>query len=208
MPYSPMVAKAVAHLPATPLGRARVIAPDHGPIWRQDVGRIITRYGEWAAQKPTLKAVIVYDTMWESTAAMAAAIAEGVQAAGARARLLHLGTQNRSVLATEVLEAGALIVGTPTINNQLFPTVADALAYLCGLRPKNLIGAAFGSHGWSGEGAAQVDQAMREMKIEMVAEPLRVKFVPGDEDRQRCRALGEQIGARLRELCGSDGVRQ
>jgi flavorubredoxin len=201
LPYSGIVAKAVGKLPDTPIGQARVIAPDHGPIWRKDIWRIASRYAGWAAQKPTPKAVVVYDTMWESTAAMAAAIAEGLLAGGARPCLVHLGTSDRSVLATEVLAAGALLVGSPTINNQIFPTLADALSYLKGLKPKNLIGAAFGSYGWSGEGVAQAEDALRAMKVELVGEGFKVMYVPTGADLERCRRLGATVAGKLLEVC-------
>ncbi|MBD3237725.1 MAG: FprA family A-type flavoprotein [Candidatus Eisenbacteria bacterium] len=200
LPYSPMVAKAVAALPKTEIGEAELIAPDHGPIWRRDVWRIAERYAEWAVQRPTRKAVIVYDTMWESTAKMAYAIAEGLQQGGARPRLVHLTTSNRSVLATEILDAGALIVGSPTINNQLFPTLADGLSYLKGLRPKNLIGAAFGSYGWSGESPRLIESALREMKVDLVSEAQRVKYVPRARDLEACAALGVRIAEKLGEI--------
>lgn len=204
LPYSPVVAKAAAKLPETKIGEAALIAPDHGPVWRRDIWRIAERYAEWAAQKPTRKAVIVYDTMWQSTAAMARAIAEGLQQAGAQPRLVHLGTSNRSVLATEVLGAGALLVGSPTINNQLFPTVADGLSYLKGLRPKNLVGAAFGSYGWSGESTKLIEAELREMKVELIADAQRVKYVPTADDLQASVALGVKIAERLRETCGAE----
>jgi flavorubredoxin len=51
---------------------------------------------------------------------------------------------------TEVLDAKAIIVGSSTLNKGLFPTLADFLTYMKGLKPKGKIGAAFGSYGWSG----------------------------------------------------------
>jgi len=56
----------------------KVIAPDHGPIWRKDLPGILDRYAKWAVRKPTLKAVVLYGTMWHSTEKMALAIAEGL----------------------------------------------------------------------------------------------------------------------------------
>ncbi len=96
-------------------------------------------------------AVVVYDTMWHSTEMMAEAIVDALGQEGVDARPMHLRRCDRSDIMTEVLDAGAVIVGSPTLNNGLFPTVSDFLTYMKGLRPKNKIGAAFGSYGWSGE---------------------------------------------------------
>jgi flavorubredoxin len=197
LPFSSHVTKLLARV--TELGLApKVIAPDHGPIFRNDVSWPIVRYGRWAEQAPTKKAVIVFDTMWESTAAMARAIEEGLRHGGADpVQVMALGSSHRSDVATEVLDAGALIVGSPTLNNQLFPSVADVLTYLAGLKPKNLVGAAFGSYGWSGESVARIEEFLDRMKVERVAESVKVVYVPGAGTLEKCRDLGMAVAKRL-----------
>jgi flavorubredoxin len=115
--------------------------------------------------------------MWGSTGLMAKAYAEGLMAGGACVRQLPLGASHRSDVATELLDAGALLVGTPTVNNNMFPTVADCLTYLRGLKRQNLIGTAFGSYGWSGEATAQAREIMEAMSVEIVTEPQKVQWV-------------------------------
>jgi flavorubredoxin len=177
-----------------------IIACDHGPIWRQDLNKIIGWYSKWAEQKPTNKVVVVFDTMWFSTAKMAEAIAEGLMAGGAQPKLLPLKSNHRSNVATEILDAGALVVGSPTLNNNMYPTVADLLTYLKGLKPKNLVGAAFGSYGWSGEAVGQVRGMLEEMKIDLVDEGLRVKFVPDSGALSQCYELGLQVAEKVKAL--------
>jgi flavorubredoxin len=179
----------------------KVIAPDHGPLWRKDVDKIRGLYAVWATQQPTRKALVVYDTMWQSTAAMAQAVGEGLAAGGASAKLMPLKSCHRSDVATELLDAGALLVGSPTLNNNMFPTVADVLTYVRGLKPRNLIGAAFGSYGWSGEGVAQVKDVLSAMKVDLVAEGVKVKYVPDDDGLAECFALGMDVAKRLEEAC-------
>ena len=71
--------------------------------------------------------MLVYDTMWKSTELMARAVVDGLAAGGAKIRLLSLDSAHRSDVVTELLDAGALLVGSPTINNQIYPTVADVM---------------------------------------------------------------------------------
>ena len=175
------------------------IAPSHGPVWRKDVATAVGRYGAWAAQKRTNKAVVVYDTMWQSTDLMARAIGDGLAASGASVKLMPLKSCHRSDVATEVLDVGALIVGSPSLNGGMFPTVADLLTYLKGLKPRNLIGAAFGSYGWSGGAVEQVEAALREMNTELVGEAVAAKYVPDADALNRCRALGVQIAEKLKQ---------
>ncbi|OPZ59712.1 MAG: Nitric oxide reductase [Deltaproteobacteria bacterium ADurb.Bin510] len=148
-----------------------------------------------------MKAVVLYDTMWQSTAKLARAIEEGLIAGGAGVRLMGLHAAHRSEVAYEVLEAGALVVGSPTLNNNIFPSLADALTYLKGLRPKNLVGAAFGSYGWGGEAPKQVAEILDAMQVEQVDAPLRVQYVPDAAALEAAYELGHKVAARLKEAC-------
>jgi len=177
-----------------------VLATDHGPIWRrpEDISRVLGWYREWAEQRPKLKAVIVYDTMWGATGKMAASIADGIRSSGVDVKILPLSGSDRSEVATEVLDSGALIIGSPTINNQIFPSLADALTYLKGLKPKNLIGAAFGSYGWSGEAVKQLNQYFLDMSVETVSDGIRALYAPEPAQLEECFKFGEAIADELR----------
>ncbi|KKK77938.1 hypothetical protein LCGC14_2848580, partial [marine sediment metagenome] len=91
-----------------------MVVPDHGPIWRkkEDIERIIGSYARWAAQEPTNKALVVFDSMWGSTAKMARANGEALTAGGAIVRLMSMNVCHRSEVVTELLDAGAFIVGS------------------------------------------------------------------------------------------------
>jgi len=196
LPFAPLVTKVIDRLPT--LGIApKVIAPDHGPVWRQDLGRILDWYGTWARQQKRRKALVVYDTMWHSTALMAHAIVDGLEAGGVSVKLMSLKSNHRSDILHEVLDAGALLVGSPTLNNNIYPSLADFLTYLRGLKPQNLIGAAFGSYGWSGEAVGQVKEYLEAMKVELVHEGLRQKFVPDAKCLGECIALGKTTAEKL-----------
>lgn len=195
LPYSTLITKLLAKV--TQLGLApKIIATDHGPLWRTGIGKILGWYGEWAAQRRSNKALVVYDTMWGSTAKMASILCEGLIAGGAQVKELPLNAFHRSEIATEMLDAGALLVGSPTLNNFLFPTVADVLTYLRGLRPQGLLGAAFGSYGWGGEAVAQVAEILTSMKVEMVGD-IKLKFVPDQAGLAQCFDLGIAVAERL-----------
>ena len=206
LPFSHRVVKIVDSLRESDL-EINMIAADHGPIWRHQPEKILDLYSRWAAQQPNRKAVVVFDTMWQSTAQMGRAIAEGLTAGGIEVKLMPLSGSHRSDVAVELLEAGALVVGSPTMNNQMFPTVADLMTYLKGLRPKNLIGAAFGSYGWNGQAVANLDKALVEMGVELVEEGLRVHYVPDEQALADCRALGANVAARLNTISDQEPAR-
>jgi flavorubredoxin len=198
LPYSPIVLKTLDKIIATGW-KVKILAPDHGPIWRKNISWIIELYKKWALQKPTAKAVVVYGTMWHSTEKMARAISEAIAQAGIQVKLLSLNETHRSEVTYEVLDAGALIVGSPTLNNNILPQMADVMTYLKGLKPANLIGAAFGSYGWSGESVKDLEGLLKEMKVEIAAEAISVKNVPDSGVLEKCSELGKAIAAELKK---------
>lgn len=198
LPYSDIVLRFLDQVKKMNLS-PKMIAPDHGFIWRKDPSRIVELYAKWATQKPQNKAVIVYDTMWGSSEKMARQIADGLQASGTTVRLISMHHNDRSEVALALLHSAALIVGTPVLNSQIFPSMADVLCYLKGLRKKNLIGAAFGSYGWNGAPIDSLTKTLEEMGVEIVSPALKTSFVPDEETLAKCRALGELISQKIRE---------
>ncbi|MFH1977492.1 MAG: flavodoxin domain-containing protein [Pseudomonadota bacterium] len=191
--YSPLILKLVEQVTNLKL-EFNMICPDHGILWRKDPGKIINAYIRWSKQEAKNKAVVIYDTMWHSTEKMAEAIVAGLSEQGIEARPMHLRKWNRSDIMTEVLDAKAIIVGSPTLNNGLFPTVSDFLTYMKGLKPKNKIGAAFGSYGWSGESVNLIKNELESMNIEIIDPGLKVQYVPDNQSIEACIELGKKIG--------------
>ena len=201
LPYSPLILKLLDRIKTLGIS-IKTIAPDHGPVWRRDFDTLLGWYAKWATQKPENRAVVAYDTMWQSTAAMARSIADGLRDGGTDVVVMPMSCMTRADVINDLLCAGAFLVGSPTINNSIFPTLADVLAYVRGLKPKNLIGAAFGSYGWSGEACAQVESTLREMGVEITLPALRLKFVPDAAALGQCREFGKAVAAKLRERVG------
>jgi flavorubredoxin len=202
LPYSGIVLTFLEKVAQSGIGIS-MIAPDHGPVWRreEDVRKIVGLWKTWALQKPARKAVVVYDSMWQSTDLMARAIGEGLTEGGVEALLMSMSASHRSDVATEVLDAGALVAGSPTLNNTMFPTLPEVLVYLRGLRPKNLIGAAFGSYGWGGEAVSQLEGMLGDMKTEPFGENVRIQYVPDDAGLARCREFGKKIATKVIQFC-------
>lgn len=157
MPYSHHVAKALACLDGLAID---MIAPSHGVIWRSHVREILKTYAHWSSLTPEEYAIVVYDSMWHTTEAMALQIVEAFIEGGIPTRLFDLKVNHISDIMTEVLSAKYIAVGSPTLNNSMMPTVAGFLCYLKGLSPKNRIGIPFGSYGWGPKGSQEVAAAL------------------------------------------------
>jgi flavorubredoxin len=201
LPYSSLVLKLLDKVKSIGL-EIDMILPDHGPIWRtkEDIDKIFNYYTFWAEQKPTKKAVILFDTMWGSTEKMAHVISEGLINNNIEVHLLPMKTTHRSDAVKEILACGALIVGSSTLNNNMLPAMADVMTYIKGLRPQNLIGASFGSYGWSGEAVGQVENMLKDMGVDVVDESIKAQYVPNVDDLARCFNLGKTIAEKLNSM--------
>jgi flavorubredoxin len=169
-----------------------IIAPDHGLIYRRPAP-VLEAYQRWAAGTVEKKGLVIFDTMWHSTEMLAEAFTQGLMDAGVEAQMHHLRRSHYSDIITEVLEAGLLLLGSPTLNNGIFPSMGEFLTYLKGLRPRNKAAAAFGSYGWSGEAVKLINQEMEAMKLKVVHEGFRCKYIPDPEELAAARALGEKL---------------
>jgi flavorubredoxin len=177
-----------------------MIAPSHGVIWRTHPDKILAAYRNWMQCRPRPKVLVIYDTMWESTAAMAEAIREGASIEGVQAMLISIRRSNLTRIATEVLDAATIAFGSATLNRGMMPMAAAALNYLEGLRPTGKSALAFGSYGWGRGGAEAVEQQLEAIGWEILREPIRSKYRPTPEILEECREAGRMLAEKAQTL--------
>lgn len=166
LPFGMQVAKLLDAASALEIER---ICPSHGVIVEQRIAEMVQLYTRWSAgETDDQRGVVVYDTMWGTTEKMAQHIAGTWKAQGIHTELINLSKHHYSYAMTQLLEARFVAVGSPTLNNQMLPSVAAFLTYAKGLKPKNHTGLAFGSYGWSGESVKYIQQELEGMGFEML----------------------------------------
>jgi anaerobic nitric oxide reductase flavorubredoxin len=174
-----------------------MIAPSHGIIWRSNPSRIVNAYLQWSEGKSKKKIAIVYDTMWGSTDKMAMSIAEGAVSQGVEVKLMKLRATDLTEIVTQILDSKAVIVGSPTLNNQMFPTLGYFLTYISGLKPKGKIWSFFGSYGWGGGAVRNMIEMARKAGFEVHEPGIEVKYIPSTEDLKKSFDLGKQIATEI-----------
>ena len=199
MPYGRAVLQTLEKMAGIEIG---MIAPSHGLIWRKHFPAILANYRDWANHRPKPKVLVIYDTMWESTAAMAQAILDGASQPGVRASLISIRRSNLTHIAAEMLDAAAVAFGSSTLNRGMMPMAAATLCYLEGLRPVGKAAVAFGSYGWGLGGPEAIDQALRRLDWEILREPLRARWRPTPEILDQCRQTGQSLADRAKSLAG------
>jgi flavorubredoxin len=176
-----------------------MIAPDHGIIWRKDPMKIINMYLDMANGKADEQVVIIYDTMWHSTERMTVPIVQGIKDEGVDVKVVKLRSTPLSIAVKEFWKARGCLVGSPTLNNSMFPTVAEFLAYLKGLRPKNRITGAFGSYGWAGGAVRDIYEEFKKMGLDIVEPGMQVVYKPSAEDENKCYEFGKAFAQKTKE---------
>lgn len=197
MPLSPLIARKIQELIAMKIP-IKMIAPSHGVIWRSDPMKIVNAYMRWSEGKTVDKAVIVYDSMWGSTAAMARAIAEGMTSRGISVKFFKLRDSDLTDIVAEILEAKAVVVGSPTLNNAIFPSVAAFLNYIINLKPRGKLWAFFSSYGWGGGAVKQMIEAAGKAGFTIYNQSIEAQYAPTKEKIAECFNFGVAIAERIK----------
>ena len=198
MPFGQLIKAKISEIQRLGL-EIDMIAPDHGIIWRKQPERVIQMYRDMANGKASLRVAIIYDTMWHSTERMTAPVMQGIKDEGVDCTVIKLRATPGSVAVKELWKSRGCLIGTPTLNNTIFPSVAGFLTYLRGLRPKNRIAGAFGSYGWGGGAVKEVYEEFKKMGLETVEPGMQVVYKPSSEDEKLCYEFGRDFAKKVKE---------
>ncbi|MBN2246529.1 MAG: FprA family A-type flavoprotein [Candidatus Aminicenantes bacterium] len=191
MPYGDQTKKALDVVSGLEIER---ICPSHGVIWRSYIPRIVEQYKRWADYASENKALIVYDSMWGSTAKIAEKLKEGLEESGLMVTVRNLKTNHISDIMTDLIDTRFILIGSPTLNNGMLPTMGGFLTYLKGLRPKKRIGFAFGSFGWGGQAVGEIESVMKGLGWEIPEQSLNLKFIPDGAELEAVKETAVKLG--------------
>jgi flavorubredoxin len=196
LPYGEQVKKALEALSGLDID---MVGPSHGVIWRSFLPKIMEAYQKWSDNQSENKALMVYDTMWGSTERIAYALRDGMEKAGVAVTMRSLKTNDISDVMTDLLSSRAVLIGSPTLNNGMLPSVGAFLTYLEGLRPKKRTGFVFGSYGWGGQAVKKIGAVLENLKWEMPLENVNLQYVPADGELEKVAKIGEEFGNLLKK---------
>ena len=194
MPYGDQVKKAIGALEGLEID---MIGPSHGVILRSHIGDMLGEYAKWVDHQTEPRAVIIYDSMWGSTEAMAYKLYEGLLEGGVPVVMRTLKTNHISDIMTDVMRSRAIILGSATLNNNVMPTVGSMLTYLKGLKPKRRIGFAFGSYGWNPKVLGDMESFMDDLGWDRPMESVNINFVPDPEELDGMKEKGIELAKHI-----------
>ena len=198
VPLNSQVAKMVAKI-AEAGWEPEVIAPSHGVIWRGDaIAAAAAAYGRWSSGFKRDKAVVVYSTMWGSTKMLADVITDGIAAEGVEVDMYDLASTSGAHVMYEMLEAKALVLGSPTLHHGMLFRVAGFIQYLEGLKPVGRMAAFFGSFGWGGGAIKQMRERVTAIGLDAPLDDFSEKFKPTAEDLVAAEEWGREIARAIK----------
>lgn len=175
-----------------------MIAPTHGPVWRDDPEKIINIYDKWSSVEGEPGVTLVYGSMYGNTLEMMKAVAEGVKSSGCEnLEILDASRVHLSFLLSEAWRRKGLIVGAPTYDARIFPPVDQFLKLTKKKKLRNRIAGVFGSFGWSGGAAKRMKSVVEDQDWELVEPIADFRGKPSEEELEKGRELGKAVGEKV-----------
>ncbi|MEZ4999778.1 MAG: FprA family A-type flavoprotein [Bacteroidales bacterium] len=201
-PFSKFMLKAIDRI--APL-EIEMICPGHGPVlrstWKEKVdlsAGMARDYISITTGKKIRKVLITYVSAYGYTREMAEAIRIGIESAGnVEVSVLDIEKIELGDLESEVVRCDALLVGSPTINQNTLLPVYRLFSVINPLRDKGKLAAAFGSYGWSGEAPKIISDNLRNLKLAVSDEIAGFKFMPDEEKTIELVAFGTRFARSL-----------
>ncbi len=188
MPFAAQVVKNVEKVTQYPV---RFICPSHGPVY-DDPAFIIAAYRDWAGGDPQNIVCLPYVSMHDSTRLMVEYFTAALIDRGVAVERFDLVTLDAGELASSLVQAGTIVIGTPTVLGGPHPLVANAAFLANALRPKTRFVSVIGSYGWAGKTVETLAGLVSRLKVELL-EPVLAKGLPRAADYEALDRLAEVI---------------
>ncbi|MGI6747035.1 MAG: anaerobic nitric oxide reductase flavorubredoxin [Anaerovoracaceae bacterium] len=193
-PFSSALRKKLAEIASLNLP-IDIIATSHGAIWRDNPMQIVEKYSEWASDYQENQITIVYDTMWNGTKELAERIAEGIALEDSKVvvKIYNVAKRDINDITTEIFKSKTVVVGSPTMGNNILHSVAGLISYLKSLKFKNKKATGFGCYGWSGESVKIINELMSNAGFEIIGDGFRCLWNPDEDTKKSAVEFGKQI---------------
>ena len=193
--YGNPVQKALSKLSELDLS---VIAPSHGPIFREHITAILEKYDKWSQYIGEEGVVVAYASMYGTTAEMADTVARSLAENGIKnIRVYDVSKTHPSYIISDIFKFKGLILGSPTYSNELHPNMESLVTKLSHMGVTNHYFGVFGSFTWAGAAVKKLVEIGENLKWEMINEPVEEKQGLKKDKYQACIELGKNMAERL-----------
>ncbi|MDR1418609.1 MAG: FprA family A-type flavoprotein [Endomicrobium sp.] len=194
-PFNMLVASKLASIDKLNLN-IEFIAPSHGLVWRKHISEIMQKYLYWSSHSCKNRIAVVYETMWSSTEKMARKIVEGISSEGVEAVLFDVTKNDRTDIASYMLDAKGWVFGSSTHDGGMLSVIAGFLHFLKGSKAKGCKSFAFGSYGWSGEAVKDIEDTISN--VTSFEPSLKILWNPTCEELDKCFKVGKTFALKIK----------
>ena len=191
----------------------KMIAPSHGFILREDIGKYIERYETMSADTiQDKKVTIVYTTIKNNTKKVANHLKEIFEENQIEATIFNADKSDKTEILESIKDADAVFIGSSTKYADMIGNLEEVLKDMKEMNLEGKIGAAFGSYGWSGEAIEVIQDYLNQTNMNVqstsnvikttgmthVEFPVRVRFSPKEEQMKKIEHSASFVADLLR----------
>ena len=196
--YGSAIQKALKKL--TPL-EFKYICSTHGPVWKKYITEVVDMYDQFSRYYGDDGVVIIYGSMYGNTELMAETVAQGVAEMGVKNIIIHnVSKSDPSIIIRDVFKYKALIVGSPTYSNELFPEIDSILRKIEIRQVKNRVFGCFGSFTWASAAVKRLKTFVETMKWQSAEISVDEKQGLKEDNYKACLELGRQVAILMKDL--------
>lgn len=195
--YGANVQRAFKKLEGVDIG---MICPLHGPIWREDLGYILGKYGLWSTYQPEERGVVIaYTSMYGNTAAVADRLAILLKERDVANVAVHDATRvHPSYIVADAFRFSNIVLAATTYNNNLHPTMSAVIEDMSIMAVQNRGYSVIGNGSWVPQSARIMEERLSAMKdMTKVGETLVLKSSLSDEQVAELEKLADDIAASI-----------
>jgi flavorubredoxin len=206
-PFSRFMIKAIERIKPLDI---RYICPGHGPLLLKNHVGVVALAEKWSKEYLGVTGVqakrsllIAHISAYGYTQRAAEIIAVEIRKAGNfKVKVVDIEHSSLDELDSLLTSSDAMLIGSPTINQNTLLPVYKLFAVLNPLRDKGKLAGAFGSYGWSGEAPRIILEVLKNLKLKVFEEPAPFKFSPGEPKEDLLKDFARRFAAKFEEECG------
>ncbi|AVP54429.1 FprA family A-type flavoprotein [Clostridium tetani] len=162
-----------------------LVCTSHGTVHtKENIKKYMNMYREFATgnNEEEKKIEIFYISAYNQTKAVADYFYKQLNNMGIKADIHEITESGIDKCAELIEKSKGFLIGSPTINQDAVKPVWDVLSLVSPIVNRGKPAGAFGSFGWSGEGVPMMTERLKSLKLKVVEEGFKFKFVPSSED--------------------------
>ena len=195
--YGAPVQKALAKLSGLDI---QMICSTHGPVWKNEIKKVISIYNQLSLYEGEEGVVIAYGSMYGNTEQMAEVIARELANQGIKNIVMHnVSKSDMSYVLRDIFKYKGLIIGSPTYTNELFPNIESLISKLESRDMRNRIFGYFGSFTWAGAAVKRLSTFAERMKWNVTGNPVEMKQGITPDKIAQCRELAKAIADKIKQ---------